>query len=202
MATQSIDNPAPIVITPIFIPENWSVITTNGTTTTSAVSTKIVGEIISYTGVSVPSSNWLFCDGSSYPASAYNELYSVIGTTYGGSGGNFNVPDLRSKIVVGSDSNSILTTTYGGSSVTTGGNKTMSENQLTSHNHSIVGLPTGMLQTLNQNNAIQGIGAGTVDIVKSGVGNYVTYTATAGNAGNSADLLPPFSVCNFLIRAN
>lgn len=201
MATQSIDNPAPSVITPIFIPENWSVITTTETTT-SSVSTKIVGEIISYTGVSVPSSNWLFCDGSSYSASSYSELYSVIGTTYGGSGDNFNVPDLRSKIVVGSDNNSVLTTTYGGSSVSTGGNMTMSVNQLATHNHSISITPSPMLQSFSQNNAIQGIGAGTGDIVKTATYAQATYTGTAGNAGNSADLLPPFSVCNFIIRAN
>jgi microcystin-dependent protein len=201
MAEQSIDNPAPSVITPIFIPENWSVITTT-TTTTSSVSTKIVGEIISYIGVSVPSSNWLFCDGSSYSASSYNELYSVIGTTYGGSGDNFNVPDLRSKIVVGSDNSSVLTTTYGGSPLTTGGNMTMNEGQLATHNHTVSISPSPMLQSFSQNNAIQGIGAGTGDIVKTATYAQANYTAGAGNAGSSTDLLPPFSVCNFLIRAN
>ena len=61
-----------------------------------------------------------------------------------------------------------------------------------------------MLQNLNQNNAIQTIGQSPntgEPVIASGVGNEVGYSATAGNAGNSADLLPPFSVSNFMIRA-
>lgn len=202
MATKP-ENPSPVFNLPIFIPENWSNITLSSSTTiSSAVSTKIVGEIISYTGLSVPTSNWLWCDGASYATTLYSDLFALIGYTYGGSGSSFLVPDLRSKTLVGSSGIASLTTTYGGTPVISGGNKTMNISQLTSHNHTISGLPTGMLQSLNQNNAVQGIGAGTEPMVKTAVGNQVTYTATAGNAGNSTDLLPPFSVCNFLIRAN
>jgi microcystin-dependent protein len=415
MATKP-ENPSPIFNLPIFIPENWSNTTLNTTTTTSTTSTQIVGEIISYTGTSLPSSNWLWCDGTAYSPTTYSDLYNVIGLNYGSSsvanpatsstsigsdlaysatsitklsptqtrssitqnvwtivipsnnsgGGSFSitsplyitnsgsftpfglgtltistnfnsitysvykdsvffaggtatpvsggvnpfafsvsnnsvtsnftansfignytfsftpavqstsstyilrytlgyvtsssvsggstnwnntaipfinassasgsttcdnggtltitsatpsgytpvavtwtgnnlflVPDLRSKTPVGSDATNIYTTTYEGTPQTTGGNKTMSANQLATHTHSISIAPTGsMLQSFTQNNAIQGIGAGSGDIVKTATYNQATYTGTAGNAGNSADLLPPFSVCNFLIRAN
>lgn len=36
---------------------------------------------------------WLLCDGSSYSALLYSSLFDVIGYTYGGSDGTFNVPD-------------------------------------------------------------------------------------------------------------
>ena len=45
---------------------------------------------------------WLVCDGSLLPISQYEVLYTLIGTTYGGDGTtNFALPDLRSRIPVG-----------------------------------------------------------------------------------------------------
>ena len=44
---------------------------------------------------------WLECDGASYSATTYPELFAAIGTTYGGSAGNFNVPDLRNQFIRG-----------------------------------------------------------------------------------------------------
>lgn len=38
---------------------------------------------------------WLLCDGSSKSRDAYPDLYNAIGITYGGGGGNFNVPNLN-----------------------------------------------------------------------------------------------------------
>jgi len=205
MATKP-DNPSPIFNLPIFIPENWiNTTTTTTTTTTSVENTNIIGEIIAYQGTSLPSANWLWCDGTLYDTTLYSDLFDVIGYNYGGSGSNFNVPNLCSKTPLGSDATNIYTTTYQGTPQTTGGNRNMNVNQLGQHNHAINSVaPTGMLQNLNQNNAIQTIGQSPntgEDVIKSGIGNEVGYSATAGNAGNSADLLPPFSVSNFIIRA-
>jgi len=49
---------------------------------------------------SVPA-GWLKCDGSSYNIADYPALYAVIGQTYGGSGSQFNVPDLSSQLGAG-----------------------------------------------------------------------------------------------------
>jgi len=46
---------------------------------------------------------WLLCDGSSYAAATYPDLFALIGYTYGGAGANFNVPDLRGNAVGGLD---------------------------------------------------------------------------------------------------
>jgi microcystin-dependent protein len=43
----------------------------------------------------------LLCDGSSYLTTAYPYLFAAIGYTWGGSGSNFNVPDLRSRSPMG-----------------------------------------------------------------------------------------------------
>lgn len=48
--------------------------------------------------------NWVACDGAAYDgtSSKYSALYSVIGTTYGGTGqSSFNVPSLGSRVPVG-----------------------------------------------------------------------------------------------------
>lgn len=45
-------------------------------------------------GSSIPPGR-LICDGASYSAALYDLLFGVIGTTFGGSGGSFNVPDDR-----------------------------------------------------------------------------------------------------------
>jgi microcystin-dependent protein len=417
MATKP-ENPSPIFNLPVFIPENWTDITTStSTTTTPVISTKIVGEIIAYQGTTLPSSNWLWCDGTGYLSALYTTLFDVIGYNYGQSavanpsssstssgadlninpdvsvtkldtsntinstatqfwtivipsnsngggtfnlntpleiygganflpfgsatltgittidsvffdvykdgvlhsiltatantgttpvvftqsgnnatsisvfdtyygnynanfspdlqsttatytffvrcnytlsssvsGGStswtitlqplcnttlsnrtgsvvsgvgtftwtsvlntnytavsatwtgfplFNVPNLSGKTPVGTDNTANIGTTYGGSSVVSGGNRVMSANQLATHSHSIDISPAGnMLVSFGQNNAIQGIGAGSGDIVKTALYGQSTYTATASNAGNNVELLPPFNVSNFIIRAN
>ena len=76
------------------------------------------GSIIIFAGTKGPS-GWLLCDGASYSTQTYSSLYGVIGNTYGGSSGTFNVPDLRSKFVRGAAAtNTITNTTVGADSIT------------------------------------------------------------------------------------
>jgi microcystin-dependent protein len=61
---------------------------------------RITGSIfISVSSITPPYS--LLCDGSSYLVSDYQNLFNVIGYAYGGSGLNFNVPNMQSKFLVG-----------------------------------------------------------------------------------------------------
>ena len=41
---------------------------------------------------------WLFCDGASYTTAEQLDLFDEIGYTYGGSGANFNVPNMGGKV--------------------------------------------------------------------------------------------------------
>lgn len=59
------------------------------------------GTIAGFAGTTPPQ-GWLLCDGAEYNSQDYPDLYAVIGTTYGGSSGSFQVPD----------SDSFLVTTY------------------------------------------------------------------------------------------
>ena len=45
--------------------------------------------------------DWLLCDGSLLSISDYTELFSILGTTYGGNGSStFGLPDLRGRLPV------------------------------------------------------------------------------------------------------
>jgi microcystin-dependent protein len=46
---------------------------------------------------------YLKANGASLSTSTYAALFAVIGYTYGGSGGNFNLPDLRGEFIRGWD---------------------------------------------------------------------------------------------------
>jgi Phage Tail Collar Domain len=58
-----------------------------------------------YLAASTAPTGYLVCDGSSLSTTAYPKLFGVIGYTYGGSGNNFNLPDLRGEFVRGIDLN-------------------------------------------------------------------------------------------------
>ena len=62
------------------------------------------GEIKTYAGPTEPS-GWVFCDGSVYDGtdSTYEKLFNVIGVSYGGSGTNFAVPDMRGRVAISPD---------------------------------------------------------------------------------------------------
>jgi microcystin-dependent protein len=60
-----------------------------------------VGSIIAFGGVAAPT-GYLICDGAIYASTSYPALFSVIGYAYGGSAGNFNVPDLQTRQPMGS----------------------------------------------------------------------------------------------------
>lgn len=61
----------------------------------------VPGTIIAYGGTNIPT-GYLACDAQSYPNTAqYSDLFSAIGYTWGGSGSNFNVPDLRGQFLRG-----------------------------------------------------------------------------------------------------
>lgn len=75
------------------------------------------GTIWMYAGSSAPS-GWLLCDGSNVSRSTFSDLFAVIGTDFGNTGGagtTFNVPDFRGRMPVG-----VGTGTGGGATGSTG----------------------------------------------------------------------------------
>jgi len=64
--------------------------------------TPFVGQIIMFAGNYAPE-GWALCDGSLLAIADHQDLFALIGTTYGGDGQSmFGVPDLRGRVPIGS----------------------------------------------------------------------------------------------------
>jgi len=60
---------------------------------TGAISLLNTGSIVDYAGTDHPQGT-LDCNGAAYATSAQPDLFAVIGYSFGGASGNFNVPNL------------------------------------------------------------------------------------------------------------
>jgi microcystin-dependent protein len=65
--------------------------------------TIMIGKMSTFAGGTVPPGH-LLADGTTYNQSTFPGLFTVIGTTYGGGVGTFNVPDTRGRVLTGLDS--------------------------------------------------------------------------------------------------
>jgi microcystin-dependent protein len=88
--------------------------------------------IINQYGGSVAPDGYLLCNGQSVSTGAYPALFAAIGYTYGGSGSNFNIPNLQNRVPVG-----LGTETEFDALGETGGSKThqLTVNEMPSHTH-------------------------------------------------------------------
>lgn len=68
-----------------------------------------------------PPAGWLVCDGSAVSRTTYANLFTAIGTTWGGGNGSttFNLPDLRGRAPIGAGQGAGLTNRTLGSKVGT-----------------------------------------------------------------------------------
>lgn len=129
------------------------------------------GIVSHYAGTSIPQ-GWLEANGQSVSADDYPELFGVIGHTYGGSGTNFNLPDLREKFIYGAG-NGVSVGANGGAAT-----HTLTINEMPRHNHQIKPLPYAMAQ----------LGGG--DPIYSIVGSTDPTSYTGGDAPHNN--IPPY----------
>jgi microcystin-dependent protein len=152
--------------------------------------------------------NWAATDGSLLPIAGNEQLFQLIGTTYGGDGqATFALPDLRGRAVLGTGQGTGLSNYVIGQ---TGGHDfvTLSVSQIPSHTHEILFVPTANDQSVSvdhntaiaitltgsdSNNPVQAltfaIGAspsfGTLSGFNASTGS-VTYTPLNGYAGSDS----------------
>ena len=82
-----------------------------------------VGSIMPFVSSANAPNGWLLCNGQSVLGSDYRELSAVIGTTFGGNGTSFNVPNLINKTLYGVGNSPGSSTLY---SITSGTNSLLS----------------------------------------------------------------------------
>jgi microcystin-dependent protein len=144
-----------------------------------------IATVLAYAGQAAPA-GFLKCDGASYSASAYPDLFSQIEYTYGGSASNFNVPDLVTfPYIIGATTATAGTTTPGTFQTTTDIN--IAESNLPS-------LPTGFnVSAFNVTGEIGGCPAAVAGTsVLAAVGTNIFKTDT--NQTNAAQFTTSGSV--------
>jgi microcystin-dependent protein len=65
-----------------------------GVTSTLSLLSAPVGSMVQWPVTSSYPTGWIRCDGTSYSTTTYNDLFTLIQYTYGGSGASFNVPNI------------------------------------------------------------------------------------------------------------
>jgi microcystin-dependent protein len=166
------------------------------------------GIVVPWGSAAIPS-GFLLCDGTSYATASYSALFAVIAYTYGGSGANFNVPDLRDRTVVGvSSANSkALAQGIGANTVTPTGNiagstgaTTLTTAQIPSHTHTFSAGNNNMEQPMAR--PISGVSplGTTITTAAAGSGQSHDHTLSANFSGSANSVLQPGLVLNYIIK--
>jgi microcystin-dependent protein len=160
------------------------------------------GIVVPWGSASIPS-GFLECNGASVSTTTYAALFAVVGYTYGGSGGSFNVPDLQDRTIVNKSNTKTLAQTGGANTVTPTGNisgstgsTTLTVNQIASHSHNTpagIGMAGGL-----------GFGGGC-QMTQSGSGNTGggqshDHTLSANFVGSGNSVLQPYLVLIYIIK--
>ena len=147
-------------------------------------------------GGSIAPSGYLLCDGSSYLAADYPELFAQIGYYFGGSGESFNVPDLINRVPVGSGDDFSLGTQGGEQNVT------LDVASMPSHSHTDIG-HSHTIPLVTSFITQEGVGVGrnlTVPLVSDFTGiSSANLTDTGG--GGSHNNMQPFTALTYIIYA-
>lgn len=153
-----------------------------------------VGTILIWPSDNIPEGYHL-CDGSSMGVNQYPVLYSLIGSTYGGSGTIFNLPNLQGRFVAGKNGSDYFKNLgdSGGQAMVT---LTAAQSGLRSHNHT--SQVTGYKFNSNHENHVYRFKRGANE-------EPLTLNVTVNNCADlpaleSHENRPPFMVMNYIIK--
>lgn len=153
-----------------------------------------IGEVRNFAGNFAPR-GWSFCQGQQMSIAAFQALYVLIGTTYGGDGVTaFNLPDLRGRVAVGTGQGPGLTNVILGTAAGVE-NAALTINNLPMHNHVVGANNASFATSVNSAEASLHTPAAGVSIASAGymssgsfVQNLGFNTATPAVALNSGTL--------------
>jgi microcystin-dependent protein len=145
-----------------------------------------VGTVVAYGGTTAPA-GWKLCDGTSLSTTTYADLYAVIGYAYGGSGANFNLPDMRGRFLRGLDGTAARDPNSGTRTASAAGGNT--------------GNNIGSIQTddyKSHSHSANVSGSGTSTVFASGGGT--AYGSAVGSASGGSETRPINIYVNYIIK--
>lgn len=154
-----------------------------------------VGEVRLFAGNFAPK-GWLRCDGQPMTVAGSPELFSVLGTTYGGDGrSSFSLPDIRGRSAMHAGHGDGLTVRKLGEA---GGSATveLTEGQLPYHSHQTLAVPDAGAAA--STTLISAPGGGAPGDSHSIMQDELLTTAGTGEPHNN---LQPYLVLNYIIAA-
>lgn len=139
-----------------------------------------VGSVSAYASTTAPT-GWLLADGTSYATTTYASLFSVIGYSYGGTGANFNVPDIKGRNILMASTTANIGQTGGES------NHTLTTAEMPAHTHTVT---------------YGSLGSGATTNVSGGSSTLVVGTVNTGSAGSDGahNVLDPYFVLQYIIK--
>lgn len=159
-----------------------------------------------FAGANAPS-GWLLCQGQSLTTASYPNLFNAIGYAFGGSGSNFNLPDLRGRVPVGAGQGTNLTNRALGAN---GGEEahalTSAENG--PHTHTITDSghvhPNGSPATYGTGTDNVSQGGPLENLWRGGPNNGSSATTgisiNSSGSGTAHNNMQPFVVVNYIIK--
>lgn len=163
------------------------------------MSAPFVGEIRLFGFPRVPL-GWLACDGSPISVANYDVLYAVIGTTYGGDGQTFCVPDLRGRVALGLGVQQGINYPIG--QMAGEESHTLTVNEMPQHSHALMSSTTiGDVTIPSSTVHLATVASGNLYAPVANAGPYGTMAPCVVNTGNSVahDNMMPTLVCNYCI---
>jgi Microcystin-dependent protein len=162
------------------------------------MSDQYLGEIRMFAGDYAPE-GWAMCNGQLLSIAEHQELFSLIGTTYGGDGQTtFALPDLRGRLPVHMGKNNETGTVYPLGQM--GGTETVAlvSDQLPNHAHA-VNAQSGAGTTSNA--ASNYWAAGPVNLYSSAGANGMMGSSAIGTTGGNMahNNVMPYLAVNFII---
>ena len=156
-----------------------------------------IGDIKAFAGSVLPS-GWLLCDGSAVSRTTYSDLFAVIGDTYGIGDGSttFNLPDLRGRFPIGSDTTYSIGETGGASTVT------LTTDEMPSHSHEFKYGGTAFTLNPDSSETTAGFTSAGTGGLWGGAGKRASAnTMLNTGSGGAHNNMPPYLGLNYIIYA-
>ncbi|GGL19404.1 phage tail protein [Deinococcus radiotolerans] len=153
-----------------------------------------IGEIRLFAGSFEPD-GWMFCMGQLVPIEAYDLLFNLIGTTYGGDGETtFALPDLRSRVPVHQGNGYEVAQSGGAEQVT------LKIQQIPGHSH-VLQASTNLGSAVTPSGNVLAQTAGGIQLYYEGQASEPLAPQAALAAGDSQPHtnLQPYLAMNFII---